>query len=185
MKEHRPAKDHSQDYGTAPVGCERWASARIAAPHWQAVKERRLAEKILAVSFSGRGRTRKSPARSEQAVGILQRLEDMVGIRQPEVEAEAPGCWTTRMPRGLQNPNRAMVDSRDERVCDGAKNGKSCMCVACVCYGTSLLCKRKDSTCVAEACGFGPLEQQERVCDCERVASAGSAMLLLLNVSLV
>ena len=43
----------------------------------------------------------------EQAAEVRQRLDDRVGIRQPVREAEVPGHWTTRMPRGMQNPNRA------------------------------------------------------------------------------
>ena len=38
---------------------------------------------------------------------MRQRLDDRVGIRQPVREAEVPGHWITRMPRGMQNPNRA------------------------------------------------------------------------------
>ena len=64
---------------------------------------------------------------------MRQRLDDRAGIRQPVVEAEVPGCWTTRMPRGMQNPNRAKTDMCDEQVCDYTKNSKDCMCVASVC----------------------------------------------------
>ena len=38
------------------------------------------------------------------------------------MEAEALEYWTTRMPRGMQNPNRAKIDVCDERVCDYAMN---------------------------------------------------------------
>ena len=83
---------------------------------------------------------------------MRQRLEDWAGIRQPVVEAEVPGCWTTRMPKGMQNPNRAKIDMCDERVCDYAKNGRSaCAWLVCA-YGTSPLCIGKDDTCVAGAC---------------------------------
>ena len=67
------------------------------------------------------------PALLEQVAGMRQRLEDWVGIRQPVVEAEVPGFWTTRTSRGMQNPNRAKIDMCDERVCDYAKNVKDCM----------------------------------------------------------
>ena len=90
------------------------------------MKERRLAKGIPAVSYSGRWRIGRNPVRLEQVAGMRQRLDDRAGIRQPVVEAEVPGCWTTRMPRGMQNPDRAKVDMCDERVCDYAKNGKDC-----------------------------------------------------------
>ena len=67
----------------------------------------------------------------EQAVG--QRPEDRAGIRQPDVEAEAAEYCTNRMPRGIQNPNRAKVDIFNKRVCDYTKNGKGCTCVAGEC----------------------------------------------------
>ena len=53
---------------------------------------------------------------------MRQRLDDRVGIRQPVREAEVPGHRTTRIPRGMQNPNRAKTEMCDERVCDYAKN---------------------------------------------------------------
>ena len=53
---------------------------------------------------------------------MRQRLDDRVGIRQPVREAEIPGHRSTRMPRGMQNPNRAKIEMCDERVCDYAKN---------------------------------------------------------------
>ena len=53
---------------------------------------------------------------------MRQRLDDWVGIRQLVKEAEVSGHRTTRMPRGMQNPNRAKTDMCDERVCDYAKN---------------------------------------------------------------
>ena len=81
---------------------------------------------------------------------MWQRLDDRVGIRQPVKEAEVSGHRTTRMPRGMQNPNRSKTDMCDERVCDYAKNRIRRMRVAGVC-GTGLLCIRKDSTCVAGA----------------------------------
>ena len=49
---------------------------------------------------------------------MWQRLDDRMGIRQPVKEAEASGHRATRMPRGVQNPNRAKTDMCDERVCD-------------------------------------------------------------------
>ena len=64
------------------------------------------------------------------------------------MEAEVRGCWTTRMPGGMQNPNRAKIDMCDERVCDYAKNWEDCMRVAGVC-GTSLLRIGEDDTWVA------------------------------------
>ena len=81
---------------------------------------------------------------------MWQRLDDRVGIRQPVKEAEVSGHRTTCMPRGMQNRNRAKTDMCDERVFDYAKNQISRTRVAGVC-GTSLLCIRKDSTCVAGA----------------------------------
>ena len=89
-----------------------------------------------------------SPVRLEQVAGMRQRLDNRAGIRQPDVEAEVPDCWTTRMPRGMQNPNRAKIDMCDERVCGYAKNGKDCMRAAGVC-GTGPLGIGKDDTCVA------------------------------------
>ena len=84
----------------------------------------------------------------EQAVEVRQRLDDRVGIRKPVREAEVPEHRTTRMPRGMQNPNRTKIGMCDEQVCDYAKNRIRYMRVAGVC-GTGLLCIRKDSTCVA------------------------------------
>ena len=81
---------------------------------------------------------------------MQQRLDDRVGIRQPVKEAKVSGHRTTRIPRGVQNPNHAKTDKCDERVCDYAKNRTRYMRVAGVCaYGTGLLCIRKNSTCVA------------------------------------
>ena len=47
---------------------------------------------------------------------MRQQLDDRVGIRQPNREAEVPGHRTTRIPRGMQNPNRAKIEMFDERV---------------------------------------------------------------------
>ena len=49
---------------------------------------------------------------------MRQRLDYRVGIRQPVKEAEVSGHQTTRMPRGMQDPNRAKTVMCDERVCD-------------------------------------------------------------------
>ena len=84
----------------------------------------------------------------EQAAGVRQRLDDRADIRQPVMEAEVPGHRTTRMPRGMQNPNRAKTGMCDERVCDYAKNRTRYLRVAGVC-GTGLLCIMIVSTCVA------------------------------------
>ena len=64
---------------------------------------------------------------------MWQRLDDRVGIRQPVKEAEASGHRATRMPRGVQNPNRAKTDMCDERVCDYVKNRTRYMRAAGVC----------------------------------------------------
>ena len=49
---------------------------------------------------------------------MRQRLDDRAGIRQPVREAEVLEHRTARVPRGMQNPNRAKVGMCDERVCD-------------------------------------------------------------------
>ena len=64
---------------------------------------------------------------------MWQRLDDRVGIRQPVKDAEVSGHRTTRMPRGMQSPNRAKTDMCDERVCDYAKSRIRYMRVAIVC----------------------------------------------------
>ena len=45
---------------------------------------------------------------------MRQRVDNRVGIRQPVKEAEVLGLQTTRIPRGVQNPNRAKTDKCDE-----------------------------------------------------------------------
>ena len=72
---------------------------------------------------------------------MRQRLDDRVGIRQPVRETEVPGHRTTRIPRGMQNPNRAKTEMCDKRVYNYAKNRIRYMREASVC-STSLLCIR-------------------------------------------
>ena len=96
------------------------------------MKERRLA-KNPGRQLLGPVKNQRNPVRLEQAAGMRQRLEDRAGIRQPDVEAEVPGCWTTRMLLAMQNPNRAKTDMCDQWVYDYTKNKKGCTCVASVC----------------------------------------------------
>ena len=79
---------------------------------------------------------------------MRRRLDDRAGIRQPVMEAEIPGYLTTRMPRGMQNPNRAKTGMCNERMCDYAKNRIGYMRVASVC-GAGLLCIKMVSAYVA------------------------------------
>ena len=70
------------------------------------MKECRLAKDIPAVNRAGED-SEKTQLAWSRPQRMWQRLDDRGGIRQPVKEAEASGHRATRMPRGVQNPNRA------------------------------------------------------------------------------
>ena len=112
-------------YGSAPAGFEGMPAG-----------QRHTGRQIF-----GLVKTWKDLARLEQAT------EDVVAAGRPGGHLVACqggrglGHRATRIPRGVQNPNRAKTDRCDERVCDYAKNRVRHMRAAGVC-GTGRLCIR-------------------------------------------
>ena len=94
---------YGPNYGTALAGCERTPAGQ------------RHTGRQISGPVKNSEKTQLAWSRPRR---MWQRLDDRVGIRQPVKEAEASGHRATRMPGGVQNPNRAKTDMCDERVCD-------------------------------------------------------------------